>query len=635
MRIHGTWLFCAAIVLAGGLAWVHAAVSPDQQKKVVAAAAALGKIENLIKAKKYDAAGKLLTDAQALILELAPSPDLTVQVGNLTKRLEPIRGKLASQGLTLPDFKLPDVQKPDPKATSGKNAGNKNTGNNAGGISFTRQIAPFLIARCGNCHVTGSRGGLNFASYELIEKGSQGKLLLVKGDSKNSEGIREIESGNMPRGGGKVAPEELAIFKKWIDDGAKFDGPDPKAQLTTLVPRSNVPPMPAMEAPKLEVASATGKETVSFSKDLAPILVATCFDCHGGGQNGNRGGLVMSDFAALLRGGDSGLPLTPGKPGESLLVKKLKGTAGDRMPKDKPPLADSQIKQFEQWIAEGARFDGGDAALNLGTLVDMLKAQAASHEQLSADRRKKAEANFRVAIPDEQAVIVEGKNTLVIGNVGKETLQQIADAADAQLISLASQFKVPADQPPVKGRITLFALKQRYDYAEWKMVEQREIPVGLRGHVRYNVIDAYGVMWVPANPTDFSLKLIVQEQANALFIANLGQGKLPQWFSSGAGKVLAAKGDARDPRIKFFDDSIAGQLRATENIGPLLANNLGGEANDVLAYGFVKSLMKKSSNFSDVVKAVRNGADFDSALAKQYGGNARQLLYSWSGKKAW
>ncbi|MDX1963038.1 MAG: c-type cytochrome domain-containing protein [Pirellulales bacterium] len=601
-----------------------AAITPEQKKKVEAAATALGKVEAQLKAGKYDAAAKLLPAAQDALLEFAAQPEMALPVGNLAKRLDAARGELELQGVTIPPFTLPMVEKPAP-GTPGKGGGT---------ISFVKQIAPFLVAKCGNCHVNNARGGLNFASYEVIEKGSQGKLLLQKGDSKNSEGVREIESGNMPRGGLKVEPAELAAFKKWIDEGAKFDGPDPKALLTSLVPRGNTPPPMPLAMPMLDVVAATGKETVSFSRDIAPILTSTCFDCHGEGQGADRGGLRFNHFRNLLKGGDSGAIVVPGKPGDSLLIKKLKGTAGERMPLNRDPLADTQIALVEKWITEGASFDGGDAMLNLETVVATVKAKSATHDQLKADRRQQAERYFRTAVPDEQPKIFETHNVLVIGNCSEDVHKQIGEAADAQLRALAVQYKIPSDQPPVKGRITLFALRENFYYREWKLVEDREIPIGLHGHIRYDVINAYGVIWPPAKSSDFSLKLLAQEQASGLFIGNLGMGQFPSWFATGAGKVLAAKLEPRDPRIKYFDNNIAAALGGTRNVGQLLSNNVAGEANDILAYGFVKSVfMGKNTNFNNLLAAVRGGANFEAAVRKIYGGTVPQLLSQWSGRR--
>jgi len=62
----------------------------------------------------------------------------------------------------------------------------------------------------------------------------------MPGKSNGSRLVEVIESGDMPRAGAKVTKPELAAISKWIDEGAKFDGSDPKALLTKLVPGTPV-----------------------------------------------------------------------------------------------------------------------------------------------------------------------------------------------------------------------------------------------------------------------------------------------------------------------------------------------------------------------------------------------------------
>src|SRR5262245_63144186 len=62
---------------------------------------------------------------------------------------------------------------------------------------------------------------------------------------------------------------------------------------------------------------------VSFFKDVLPILRAkNCTGCH---QPAKRGGeYVMTEFAGLLKGGESGeAAVTPGKPDKSYLVAQI------------------------------------------------------------------------------------------------------------------------------------------------------------------------------------------------------------------------------------------------------------------------------------------------------------------------
>ena len=51
------------------------------------------------------------------------------------------------------------------------------------------------------------------------------------GDPSNSLFIEVIESGEMPKGGKHVSDRELDTLKKWIAEGAKFDGTDARKPL--------------------------------------------------------------------------------------------------------------------------------------------------------------------------------------------------------------------------------------------------------------------------------------------------------------------------------------------------------------------------------------------------------------------
>ena len=98
--------------------------------------------------------------------------------------------------------------------------------------------------------------------------------------------------------------------------------------------------------------------------------------------------LRVTTFAGLLKGGDSGNAIQPGGGAKSLLVRKLKGTAGDRMPRGKPPLSDAVIAQFEKWINEGAHFDGHNANATMQRVADVYRVRTSTHEQLSRTGRK-------------------------------------------------------------------------------------------------------------------------------------------------------------------------------------------------------------------------------------------------------
>ena len=94
-------------------------------------------------------------------------------------------------------------------------------------VSFTKEVAPIIVAKCGKCHVSNSRGDYAIGSYDALINGDSIDLK----DPANSHFIEVIESGEMPKGGLKVSDNELKTLKNWIAQGAKFDGDDEKKPL--------------------------------------------------------------------------------------------------------------------------------------------------------------------------------------------------------------------------------------------------------------------------------------------------------------------------------------------------------------------------------------------------------------------
>ena len=339
--------------------------------------------------------------------------------------------------------------------------------------SFVRDIAPLLVEKCGRCHVNNNRGRLSMASFESLIRGLPSGPVIVPGDAQASKLIAAVRSGKMPKGGPKLKDDEIALLSNWVKSGAKFDGPDAKVPLNNLVPalvaKQNT------DIPRLSITVPKGKETIHFSLDVAPVLVANCLNCHARKMTGGQ--LRMDSFRDLLAGGQNGNPWKPGDPAGSLIVKKLKGMAGARMPLRKPALDDEVIAKFETWIAEGATFDGPDPAQPLGALASTSRAKSLTNEELSADRREQAQHKWRLADPSEKPLTSETKNFFLIGNVNQAVLDEAAEAAEAQVAALAKLLRMPADQPLVKGRITLFLFPTRYEYSEFgRMVEQRDLP---------------------------------------------------------------------------------------------------------------------------------------------------------------
>src|SRR5206468_3944204 len=114
------------------------------------------------------------------------------------------------------------------------------------------------------------------------------------------------------------------------------------------------------------------------------------------------------------RGGDSGPPFKPGNAAESLIVRKLKGSAGKRMPLDKPALPNDVIAKFEKWITEGGKFDGPvNPGEKLERLVEVVKAQSMTHDETKKERETHANRVWKSTFPETAPEKIETKNFYV------------------------------------------------------------------------------------------------------------------------------------------------------------------------------------------------------------------------------
>jgi hypothetical protein len=105
--------------------------------------------------------------------------------------------------------------------------------------------------------------------------------------------------------------------------------------------------------------------TVTYDSNIRPILKKYCLPCHAE-DNYNPSELSLDSYQSLMDGGKHGSPVVAGKPDESLLIKKLSGTAsfGDQMPLAKKRddgtvkqthLTPQEMKTIREWITQGAR----------------------------------------------------------------------------------------------------------------------------------------------------------------------------------------------------------------------------------------------------------------------------------------
>ncbi len=89
-----------------------------------------------------------------------------------------------------------------------------------------------------------------------------------------------------------------------------------------------------------------------FATSIHPILAGKCAPCHGGEHP--QAGLNLETREGMLKGGVTGPAIVPGSAKDSLLVKRISGHLGARMPMNAEPLSGQQIDEIAAWIDANA-----------------------------------------------------------------------------------------------------------------------------------------------------------------------------------------------------------------------------------------------------------------------------------------
>ncbi|MFO0906471.1 MAG: PSD1 and planctomycete cytochrome C domain-containing protein [Pirellulales bacterium] len=89
-----------------------------------------------------------------------------------------------------------------------------------------------------------------------------------------------------------------------------------------------------------------------FEKEVRPVLINRCYECHSQDAKKIQGGLLLDSRAAVLQGGDTGPSAVVGKPKESLLIDSINyGDTYQMPPKSKMPA--NEIAALTKWVEMG------------------------------------------------------------------------------------------------------------------------------------------------------------------------------------------------------------------------------------------------------------------------------------------
>ena len=144
----------------------------------------------------------------------------------------------------------------------------------ADNVSFSRQLAPILVRRCLGCHDNRkSEGRYALHTFEMFLKaGDSGEPPIVAGNWEDSYLFAKLTDSDadlrMPQEDDPLSPKELRLIKRWIEQGAKFDGPNTSDRLVTLLPPREHPLPPETYRRPLSIFA------LKFSPDGKTLLTA-------------------------------------------------------------------------------------------------------------------------------------------------------------------------------------------------------------------------------------------------------------------------------------------------------------------------------------------------------------------------
>jgi hypothetical protein len=102
-------------------------------------------------------------------------------------------------------------------------------------------------------------------------------------------------------------------------------------------------------------AKVTDDGTEFFERQVRPILVQRCYECHSAGKK-VKGGLALDTAEGVSKGGELGAVVRPGQPNESLLIKAVRYADQDLQMPPKHRLESNEVAVLERWVAIGAPY---------------------------------------------------------------------------------------------------------------------------------------------------------------------------------------------------------------------------------------------------------------------------------------
>ena len=204
----------------------------------------------------------------------------------------------------------------------------------------------------------------------------------------------------------------------------------------------------------LLAAAMHAQDSPSFARDVMPVLARNCTGCHN--SQAKLGSLDLETFDGLMKGGNHGKVVEPGKSAQSRLFLMLTGEAKPAMPLSGQPLAAGDIETIRRWIDAGARPPApGEMAAVAKPAIPQIKPRVPVKPEIGSlawrpDGKMLALGAFR------EVRLVEPDGRAVASLPGHaETVRAVAFSRDGKLLAAAG------GQPGRGGEVKLWDIASR------------------------------------------------------------------------------------------------------------------------------------------------------------------------------
>jgi len=426
------------------------------------------------------------------------------------------------------------------------------------------------------------------------------------------------------------------------------------------------------------IAQDSKSSDPNFGRDVAPVLVAQCLECHD--ANRKSGGLSMATFESLREGGESGAVWADSKSGESLIVRKLRGLDPPRMPRNRPPLGQDSIDRIAAWIDAGAKLEDGRKsgesveslawpasrimAERLGKMNPAERLAAAENEvrrMFAAVRPETLAADSKTVRSSQRFVVIGVEDPKLADSLSK-SIEAVADDSKALFGDRIRSFENEG------LRFLVFVFERPAEFAEFCRQNGFESPVAGQ-----NVVGRSGASWpllavlaskaaikvaepgkstgserragksarraVSNDSKSTDPRSVHSLAAEALVEAIFDEmPNAPAWLKTGLSLSIAQEYDVRSPEFEFLSTEAraTGPARVTgdwpRRAEEFLKDRLSATVSRPFAFALIDWLKRTwPADFPEFVRIVSAGEpQLDNALRKLWNTDRATFIASWT-----